>query len=56
MHCRLLHPSPVASFTVCAELERAELEQLRSFCEWHGGDSCIIADFLCLVGTRPAER
>ena len=54
MHCRLLHPSPVASFAVRAELERAELEQLRSFCEWHG-DGCVVAGFPCLVGTRPAE-
>ena len=55
MHCRLLHPSPVTSFTVRAELERAELGQLRSFCEWHG-DDCVVAGFLCLVGTRPTKR
>ena len=55
MHCRLLHPSSVASFPVRAELERAELEQLHSFYEWHG-DGCVVTGFLCLIWTRPAER
>ena len=55
MHCRLLHPSPIASFAVRAELERAELEQLRSFCEWRGGN-CVVTGFLCLDGTHLAEH
>jgi hypothetical protein len=36
-------------------LEHAELEQLCSFCEWHGGGS-IVTGYLCLVEIHPAEH
>ena len=51
MHCRLLHPGPVVSFAVSAELERVEPKQSRSFCEWLSG-GCVVAGFLCLAGSR----